>query len=735
MISSTNSDSAIVPLTDRAPWREDGQSRAFQLALCTFSILALELGLIRWISGQIRLAAYFANMVLLAAFLGMGLGVALGRKRPSLVHICLPVLAVLSVVLAFSGELHLMQVRFPDPTLSLWGADAGKSTIWHFLGVTLLMTALFSAVATVFTFAAAPVGWLFDRLAPLRAYSADLLGSLLGVVATTVVAAAGASPPVWLALGAIPILYFSRRALSLVAVLAIVGLASLSSRDAYFSPYNRIDLVAGPPRAGASDPLRRDWVLNVNRDFHQYIYDVSDRAVAADTARWYFQQVYELPFRARGAGTNALIVGAGTGNDVAAAFRSGYSRVTAVEIDPLILEMGGFLHPEHPYERTGVERVNDDARAYFERHPETRYDVVAYGLLDSHAMFSSMSSLRLDNYVYTREGLAAGWAHVRDGGVMSVSFSVFAGPWIEERMLRTITEATGLTPIVVRHGLNYGATFLVGRNLTVASIPARLRNRASVRSDFPAVTRVPTDNWPFLYLRPGSVPYGYLAVLTMILICAGLAVRGVYGRDLFTRKGFDLPLFFMGAAFMLLETRMVTELSLLFGSTWIVNASVFGGVLLMVLCANLSVVRWAPRRVQLWYIPLAITLLLTWATGAGALNTLALVPRGLLGGLLYALPVAFAGVIFSTLLRRSGDPTSSLGSNLLGAMVGGILEYSSMYFGLRFIALLALALYGASLVALRWRDVPASDEISEHERRLAPPLVAGARAQTQARVG
>ena len=363
--------------------------------------------------------------------------------------------------------------------------------------------------------------------------------------------------------------------------------------------------------------------------------------------------------------------------------------------------MGSILHPEHPYEGLRVELVNDDARAYFERHPETRYDVVDYGLLDSHAMFSAMSSLRLDNYVYTREGLAAGWAHVKPDGIMAVSFSVFAGPWIEERMLRTITEATGHTPIVIHHGVNYGATYLVGRDLTPAAIPAVFRTSATLRPTYALSTQVPTDNWPFLYLRPGSVPYGYLAVLTMILVCAGLAVRGVYGREMFTRQGLDVPLFFMGAAFMLLETRMVTELSLLFGSTWIVNASVFGGVLLMVLCANLFVARRAPRRVQLWYIPLVVTLLVTWATGAGALNALGLVPRALLGGLLYALPVAFAGVIFSTLLQRSADPTASLGSNLLGAMVGGILEYSSMYFGLRFIALLALALYGASFLALR----------------------------------
>ena len=52
----------------------------------------------------------------------------------------------------------------------------------------------------------------------------------------------------------------------------------------------------------------------------------------------------------------------------------------------------------------------------------------------------------------------------------------------------------------------------------------------------------------------------------------------VFGRSLFTAARFDPILFLMGAAFLLIETRSVTELSLLFGSTWLVNAAVFGAV-------------------------------------------------------------------------------------------------------------------------------------------------------------
>src|SRR5205085_3185208 len=130
-----------------------------------------------------------------------------------------------------------------------------------------------------------------------------------------------------------------------------------------------------------------------------------------------------------------------------------------------ILELGRLLHPENPYADPRVHAVNDDARAYFERSPDARFDVVTYGLVDSHAMFSAMSSLRLDNYIYTVEGIRAGWRHVREGGLLSISFSTLGGPWLQERLLRTIRESTGRNPVIVRDGdvLDFGTTFIVAR--------------------------------------------------------------------------------------------------------------------------------------------------------------------------------------------------------------------------------------------------------------------------------
>jgi hypothetical protein len=419
------------------------------------------------------------------------------------------------------------------------------------------------------------------------------------------------------------------------------------------------------------------------------------------------QAIYELPYRLRRNGQTALIVGAGTGNDAAAGLRAGYASITAVEIDPTILMLGRLLHPENPYGDPRVRTINDDARAYFERDRDATFDVVTYGLLDSHAMFSAMSSLRLDNYVYTLEGIRAGWRHVGDGGVLSVAFSTFAGPWIEYRLLRTIREATGHTPMLVRHQLDFGASFIVGRSIDSSLVPTILKRHVTMHPAIDESVRIPTDDWPFLYIRPGSVPYGYLTVLLIIALTATVAVRRTY-RSSATTTGerFDWTMFLMGAGFMLLETRMVTELSLLFGSTWIVNSCVFGGVLLMILLANL----WVSRRPTVsplrWFVPLLATIVVTWAVGAGRLNQLDITARGLVGGVVFALPIGCAGVIVATLLARSRTPASALGANLLGAVLGGILEYSSMFFGLTFVTILALACYVAAYFTLRGASVP-----------------------------
>jgi hypothetical protein len=193
-----------------------------------------------------------------------------------------------------------------------------------------------------------------------------------------------------------------------------------------------------------------------------------------------------------------------------------------------------------------------------------------------------------------------------------------------------------------------------------------------------------------------------------LLAVAFIGARLVFGGALFQAGAFDLPLFLMGAAFLLIETRGVVNLSLLFGSTWIVNACVFAGILIMAFLANLWVARLQPQRLDVYFVLLFASVLLICFVPPRDLLELPLWGRGAIGGLVNALPILFAGVIFSTLFSRSANPAMSLGSNLLGAMVGGCIEYLSMFVGLRAVALVALAIYIAAFLVLKlqWRPAP-----------------------------
>jgi hypothetical protein len=142
-------------------------------------------------------------------------------------------------------------------------------------------------------------------------------------------------------------------------------------------------------------------------------------------------------------------------------------------------------------------------------------------------------------------------------------------------------------------------------------------------------------------------------------------------------------------------------LSLLFGSTWIVNTLVFAGIFVMVLLANGAVALGAGRYARQAGILLTASLL-AWAFIPHAwLNAFPFAGRAVVGLGLAVLPILFAGIIFSTCFARRTSPGTAFGFNLMGAMVGGALEAVSLVTGLRALSLLALGLYG-----LAWATAP-----------------------------
>jgi SAM-dependent methyltransferase len=618
-----------------------------------------------------------------------------------LVHLALPSLLALALPLAFSSQLGLVHLPFPDQSIALWGGDLVPASPFLFARNLLIFLVLFCGVVAVFVGCGAPLGYLFPRLPTLQAYAADLTGSLVGVLLFTLAAWLGTGPAVWLAMGCLPFIWLTRSFRALAVAAIIVGLGHYSARYAVFSPYNRIDEFIQVVPIGNTTFSSR--MIHVNRDFHQLLLNLSDEELTGRTQEdilHRFRRLYDLPFVVNQERRSALIVGAGTGNDVAAAIRNGYQSVTGVEIDSEIIAIGRAQQPGQPYSNPRVRIVVADARAFFERERGTQYDVVCYGLLDSHAMSSAMSTLRLDNFVYTEDGIRAAWQHVADGGHLSLAMSCAAGGWLYERLYWTIAKATRRQPLSFYcKELHDTVTFLVPRGAQLD--PRELANAGPI---YPMVgvdqTVTTSDDWPFLYMRPHIFPWGYLMIMGAVLVLATATIRPAFDLG---AKGttFDLPMFVMGAAFLLIETRGVTSMSLLFGSTWAVNAAIFSGILIMVLLGNLAVLRWHWHEPRPWFWVLFAAVALLILFPIDRLQTLSLPVRGVAGGLLTGLPVGLAGIIVSMLLKRSRQPTASLGANLLGAVVGGCLEYYSMFGGLRSTAFLALALYLVAFLLVR----------------------------------
>jgi SAM-dependent methyltransferase len=388
------------------------------------------------------------------------------------------------------------------------------------------------------------------------------------------------------------------------------------------------------------------------------------------------------------------------GNDVAAALRYGAERVDAVEIDPAILDLGRDLHPEQPYSSPRVRRVNDDARSYFARTDE-RYDLIVFGLIDSHTLLSSMSSLRLDSYVYTVESFEQARSLLAPGGHVALAFSaaVPGWEWLGARQFQMAAQAFDEEPVALQLGYGVGTLYMIGPDVRtrLAADPA-LGRLAMDPEPLRAAVLPATDDWPFLYLRDRSVPPLPYGVMLLALLLGGGGLVFLTMRR--TAGGLDVPMFLLGAAFMLVEVKSISQLSLLFGSTWLVNAFIISAILILVLLANLFVGWRRPRHVGPAYALLMLALLLDYLVPLGALAGQDPTVKALLGSLLPVLPLLFAGVIFSTLFARAQSPARAFGSNLLGVLAGGLLEYASMITGFKALGLLAMALYAASWLVL-----------------------------------
>ncbi|MEW5915442.1 MAG: hypothetical protein AB1762_03510, partial [Gemmatimonadota bacterium] len=558
----------------------------------------------------------------------------------------------------------------------LWGEFFElQPLVMRQFGITPTVIILFALCALVMVPLGAMLGREFKRWKPLTAYSLDIAGSITGILAFALVSTARTTPIVWFAVAYAVWLLLSldrKRYAAFVALSAAPAFWFITStagpKPEFWSPYYRINVLPG---AGLHS-------VHVNGSMHQWVLDLEhdDKNIKA------IRETYLRPLRLANRLDNVLIVGAGTGNDVTNLLSLGAKHIDAVEIDPVILDIGRILHPQSPYADPRVNAVVDDARAFL-RHTKTKYDVIVFGTLDSQTLLSGMSSVRLDNYVYTVEAFRSARERLAPDGML-VTYHMSHKPYIAAKINGAIAEAFGKQPLVFVDNPAYlfNCTFIIGGKtdgLVSSPLPMTVSREA-----------LPHDDWPYLYLSKRTVPTHYLLVLGGVLLVALLFLGVGTPRQVWTQP--DGAMFALGAGFLLLETKSVTEMSLLFGSTWQVNLLVFSAILLCVLAANVVV---GQRKISAGacFVGLFASLLIAYVVRVQSLLFLGTIAQWVLGGLLVALPIFFAGMIFATLLTRRMDPVRALGFNLLGAIVGGVLEYMSMILGTKGLYLIAAGIY------------------------------------------
>jgi hypothetical protein len=211
-----------------------------------------------------------------------------------------------------------------------------------------------------------------------------------------------------------------------------------------------------------------------------------------------------------------------------------------------------------------------------------------------------------------------------------------------------------------------------------------------------------TDDHPFVYLDGNSIPWLYRITLSLILLVTILLVRPAAGP--YRRMSRYLDLFFMGAAFMLLETKNIVQFALLFGTTWFVNALVTAGVLVAVLAAVEVSRHVRVRRPALLYISLLAALAVAWAVPPSSLLTLSPLPRFATAVIIAFTPIFLANMVFAQRFRDAGDSATAFGANLLGAILGGILEYAALVVGYRWLLIFVAVLYALAFLT-GWRHL------------------------------
>jgi spermidine synthase len=694
--------------------------------------LFLETLFIRWIGTEIRIFAYLQNTILVACFLGLGLGMFTSTKRVEIKQSLVPLTLLLFLMAIPASRMVLGRISEFLSThgdFLIWGPleahDRTQQVIYLAAGLALTYVVLILIVDTF-----VPLGRILGRLLninknPIWAYSVNILGSIFGTWAFVLFSYLYQPPLTWFlvaaGLFACFILWSNRdRRIPVVLLGVIIVLSWFVSQvpgalNVIWSPYQKLEVWKSEPN------WLGDFQIHVNNSGYQVITDLSQARVSSEPNK-FSQQVaglsqYDLPFLFHPSPKSVLLVGAGAGNDAAGALRHNVQSVTAVEIDPTIISLGKEFHPEHPYLSPRVRVVNDDARSFFATTTE-KFDVISFGLLDSHTT-TSMTNARLDHYVYTMESLLQAKSKLNNDGIIVLTFEV-QKPFIADRIRTALEETFNQPPLVFQipygsYGFG-GVMFVTGdlgsvqkqldQNHALSGYIQELQKTNPI--DLPHSTKVITDDWPYLYLASAKIPVLYyllIGLMIAVFIRSNKKWQSDIGLSDLNRSFWHF--FSLGAGFLLLEVQNISKASVVLGNTWQVNAVIISSILIMALLANWIAYRFSKLPLPLVYSLLVGTCLVLYFIDLARFGFLVYPLKATIVGALTSLPMLFSGMVFIRSFALARDKSNALGANLIEALVGALLQSITFITGIKTLLIVVAGFY---LLALFTKSSPSKTD-------------------------
>lgn len=654
----------------------------YRLFLLSFLILFLELALIRFIPAHMRLVAYFSNLILLGTFLGIGLGVCLSRRKINFISY-FPI--ALFGLMVFITVFRIVDVNLVTPEIiffTMWPEQMLK------VESEVILPIIFTLNALVFIPLGQQLGQLFSHFSPLEAYTLDILGSIAGIVSFTCISYLALPAPIWLFIICLTysLLFLNLRRLSgwISGFLLIVTvfIAVYLNTGSFWSPYYKITVNEYP---NLNNEKYNFYDINVNNIVHQYISHYKDRD------KFYFEVYKNFP---QASFSDILIIGAGTGADVATALgeAKGVKHIDAVEIDPLILKLGKNLNPDQPYQDPRVETHVDDGRSFMQ-NAKRKYDLIIYALPDSLITSAQSADIRLESFLFTTESFQLAKGLLKPDGLF-VLYNFYRRDWLIDKIASMLTQTFDYPPRIVTYGfVGKAAVLFTGPKISSLAADSQAKE-FQAKFNFPLAD----DNWPFLYMQQKTLPWFYLKFLFVILAISTVSVFLVLRRQ--RNFHFHPSFFFFGVAFLLLETKSLVTFGLLFGNTWLVNSLVFFGVLVSILFANLVSIRFTFKP-KLVYLLLIGSLAASLFVPSTKFLSLPFIWRLLTATAFYFSPIFFANLLFSQKFKSTSSSDMSFGSNLLGAVFGGVVEYTSLALGYKALIGLTIVFYLLSLIPSR----------------------------------